>query len=433
MKRLRDEFPKTYTLPYQLGVYLAVNAIPDVCLVVDGLNCALPKADLLAGNHDLNSTLFSPLGRHRVVATMTGPLPQQDNPEKKLSKILRAAADCGEYGAVLVTGLPYMNLAGMDYDGVAAGIKGRAPVSAVPALSLEEDWLDGYDRALEALVSALPRRNVRKKKRSVALAGYFYDRAEGDHRANLAEIERLLGLAGLDLACVIPGGSDFGSWEKALSAEIVISLPYGRRAAARLAAISGARLAETGLPVGFAGTSDWLRAVRKAAGLKGPLPPPLAAEERGSAAAVSRALGPLEHSGLLFAGDPCLYAAVSGFARELGLRPGAAFLNSRSRPLPPGTAAPLLMFSPGVGEASAALAGLGEYDRPALAVCDFFAMAEGLAGEAGTVELGFPSYTRHCLHEEPFMGYAGAKALAGRLLNAALERRARDGASGGRP
>jgi nitrogenase molybdenum-iron protein alpha/beta subunit len=432
MKRPHDEFPKTYTLPYQLGVYLAVNAVPDVCLVVDGLNCALPKADLLAGNHDLNSTLFSPLGRHRLVATMTGPLPQHDNPEKKLSKILRAAADSGEYGAVLVTGLPYMNLAGMDYDGVAAGIKGRAPVSAVPALSLEEDWLDGYDRALEALVSALPRPKVRKKKRSVALAGYFYDRAEGDHRANLAEIGRLLGLAGLELACVIPGGDAFGSWKKALSAEVVVSLPYGRRTAARLAAISGARLAETGLPVGFAGTSDWLRAVRKAAGLGPLLPPPLAAAQRDAAAAVSRALGPLEHAGLLFAGDPYLYAAVSGFARELGLRPAAAFLNSRSRPLPPGTAAPLLMFSPGVGEASAALARLGAYDRPSLAVCDYFARAEGLAGAAAAVELGFPSYTRHCLHEEPFMGYAGAKALAGRLLNAALERQARNGAAGER-
>lgn len=432
MKRPRNGFPKTYTLPYQLGIYLAVNAVPDACLVVDGLNCALPKADLLAGNHDLNSTLFSPLGRHRVVATMTGPLPQQDNPDKKLSKLLQAASDTGGFGAVLVTGLPYMNLAGMDYDGIASGIKGRAPVAAVPALSLEEDWLDGYDRALEALVSALPPRRRAKKKRSVALAGYFYDRGEGDHRANLAEIKKLLGLAGLELACVLPGGAPFKSWEKALSAGLVVSLPYGRRAAARLAAVSGAKLLETGLPVGFSGTSAWLRAVRVAAGLKGPLPPALAAAERAAAAAVSPALAPLEHAVLLFAGDPYLYAAVSAFARELGLRQGPAFLNSRSRPLPPGAAAPLLLFSPGVSEAAGALAGLGEYEAPALAVCDYFARAEGLAGSAAAVELGFPSYTRHCLHDEPFMGYAGAKALAGRLLNAALSRLA-PGAAGRRP
>lgn len=424
MKEPRREFPKTYTLPYQLGVYLAVNAVPDVCLVVDGLNCALPKADLLAGNHDLNSTLFSPLGRHRLVSTMTGPLPQQDNPERKLAKLLLSAADCGDYGAVLVTGLPYMGLAGMDYDGIAAGVKGRAPVAAVPALSLEEDWLDGYDRALEALVRALPSRRVPRAARTVALAGYFYDRGEGDHRANLAELKRLLRLAGLELACVLPGGASFKSWEKALAADLVVSLPYGRRAAARLAALSGAKLLETGLPAGFAGTSAWLQALRRAAGLKGPLPPALAAEERAAAAAVARALGPLEHAVLLFAGDPHLYAAVSSLAGELGLRVGAAFLNSRGRPLPAAAAAPLLLFSPAVGEAAAALAALGEYDRPSLALCDYFAAAEGLAGAASAVEFGFPSYTRHCLHEEPFLCYAGAKALVGRLLNSALVRQA---------
>jgi len=119
MKRPLKDFPKTYTLPYQLGVYLAVNAVPDACLVVDGLNCALPKADLLAGNHDLNSTLFSPLGRHRLVATMTGPLPQQDNPDRKLSKLLQAAADTGGFGAVLVTGSLYLAA------DVLAGLKKR--------------------------------------------------------------------------------------------------------------------------------------------------------------------------------------------------------------------------------------------------------------------------------------------------------------------
>ncbi len=423
VKKKREDFPKTYTLPYQLGVYLAVNAVRDVCLVVDGLNCALPKADLLAGNHDLTSTLFSSLGRHRIVATMTGPLPQPANPEEKLSRLLSAASSSGEYGAVLVTGLPYLNLAGMDYDGIASAVRGGTPVAAVPALSMQEDWLDGYDRALEALVSVLPPRRRAKKKRSVAVAGYFYDRGEGDHRANLGELKRLLSLAGLDLACVIPGGAGFGDWEKSLSAEIVVSLPYGRRAAARLAALTGAKLLKTGLPVGLEGTSAWLSAIRKAAGLRGPLPPALAGEERAAAAGLVRALGRLANLGIIFAGDPHLYCAVSDLARELGMRVAAAFLNSRSRPLSAGGDARVLMFSPPVKAAAEALNGLGEYERPALAVCDYFAEAGGLAGGAACVQLGFPSYTRHCLHDEPFMGYNGTLALAGRLLNGALVRR----------
>ncbi len=444
MKEIEKKLPKTYTLPYQLGVYLAVNAVSDVCLVVDGLNCVLPKADLLAGNHDLNSTLLSPLGRHRLVCTMTGPLPQQADPERKLSRLLESAAGSGEYGAVLVTGLPFMNLAGMDYEGVAAGVKAGAPVAAVPALSLEGDWLDGYDRALEALVGALPavrvapgpgrvRRHAQARRaglnrRSVAVVGYMHDRGEADHRANLAELRRVLGLAGLETACVIPDGGALADWRRALSAGLIVSLPYGRRAAARLAALTGARLVETGLPAGLGGTTAWLAALRRAAGLGG-LPPEVGAAEREAALSLSRAAGALVHSNLVYAGDPYLLKAVGGFAGELGIRVQAAFLNCRSRRLPDGAAPPVTLFSPAISSARAAVAALRGYDRPSLAVCDSFALSEGFAAGAAEVEFGFPSYTRHCLYDEPFLGYAGAVALGGRLLNASLRRH--DGEEGG--
>lgn len=443
MKELEKKLPKTYILPYQLGVYLAVNAVSDACLVVDGLNCVLPKADLLAGNHDLNSTLLSPLGRHRLVCTMTGPLPQQANPEKKLSRLLESAAGSGEYGAVLVTGLPFMNLAGMDYDGVAAGVKAGAPVAAVPAISLDGDWLDGYDRALEALVGVLPavrgpggrvRRPVPARRsapdrRSVAVVGYMRDRGEADHRANLAELRRVLGLAGLEAACVIPDGGPIADWRRALSAGLIVSLPYGRRAAARLAALTGARLVETGVPAGLAGTTAWLAALRRAAGLGG-LPPEVRAAEREAALSLSGAADALVHSNLVYAGDPYLFKAVGGFAGELGMRVQAAFLNCRSRRLPAGAAPPVTLFSPSTDSARAAVAALRGYDRPSLAVCDSFALSEGFAAGAAAVEFGFPSYTRHCLHDEPFLGYAGAVALGGRLLNASLGRR--DGEEEGR-
>lgn len=419
VKTRRRYFPKTYVLPYQLGVYLAVNAVSDVCLVVDGPNCVLPKADLLAGSHDLYSGLFSPSGGHRLVASMGGPLPQADDPERGLSSLLRAASSCGDYRAVLVTGLPFMNLAGADYEGMAAGVRGGVPVRHVPALSAEEDWLDGYDRTLEALVSALPARKGPLKKRVAAVTGYMHDRGEGDHRANISELKRLLRLAGMERAVFLPDGGSFASWKKALSAGVVVSLPYGRRAAARLAGLTGARLVETGLPMGLTGTTAWLSGIRKAAGLGNALPKELASEERRAAAAISPALAALEHSAIGFAGDPYLFAALEGLARDLGMSAGTAFLNCRSRRL--GSSRPeLLMFSPPVEEAAAALRKLGEYRRPVLAVCDHFARAERLFGGIPAVEFGFPSYSRHCLHEEPFLGYAGAKAFAGRLLNAAL-------------
>lgn len=419
-----EKFRKTYNLPYLLGVYLAANAVPDAVVMVDGLNCVMPKMDFLAGNHDLYSTLLSPDGRHRVVCTMTGPLPQQNNPEQKLAALLESAAGSGRYGVVMLTGLPFMKLAGMDYEGIASGVRSGAPVAVVPPLSFEGDWLDGYAKALDALVAAMPVRRVRKARRSAVIAGYLFDRNERDHSANISGLKRLLAAAGVELLAVLPGGEKFKSWERAQAAELVISLPYGRQAAARLAARTGARLVETGLPVGLGGTSAWLASVRAAAGLKGPLPPALAEAERSAARELAPALAALAHGNIVFAGDPYLYSAVRGFALELGMRVPAAFISSFSRPLSAAggqrsaSCPRLVMFAPAVAEAEKAVSALGRYDRPHLGVCDSLAITEGLAGGVPVVEFGFPSYAHHCLNDEPFMGYDGARALAGRMLNA---------------
>lgn len=405
---------RTYNLPYLVGVYLAVNAVSDACVIVDGPNCVMPKADFIAGNHDLYSTLLSADGRHRVICTMTNPLPQEPEPERKLSALLAGLAG-GGFGVALLTGLPFMKLAGIDYEGIAAAGAG-VPAAGVPYRSFDSDWLDGYEHALDALVRALPAGKVRKKINSVALVGYLADRGERDHAANVGELRSLLGLCGVELACVLPSGGDFAGLSRALEAGVVVSLPYGRRAAARLAERTGARLLETGLPMGFSGTGAWLAAVRSACGLTGGLPAPARKARRSAEEAVSPLLGALAHRNVLFAGDPHLFQAFAAFAGELRLRVTAAFLDCFPRPL---KAAPpkVLYFAPESGEVLRSLGTLPRYARPELAVGNTFAATEGYAAGLPFVELGFPSYSHHCLSDEPFLGFAGAGSLAGRLLN----------------
>lgn len=413
----QNKFRTTFNLPYQLGIYLAANAVSDSCVVVDGLNCVMPKIDFLAGNHDLNSTLLSPEGGHRVICTMTGPLPQGRNPDKKLSALLESVAGSGNFAVIMLTGLPFLKLAGMDYEGLAAGVSGGAPVVDVPCMSFDSDWLEGYDLALDALARALPARKVKKRKRTVALAGYFMDRNERDHAANIEELRRLLGLCGLELVSVFPSGGDFGGLSRALEAEVVVSLPYGRRAASRLAARSGARLVETGLPMGFRGTASWLEAVRRAAGMAGGLPPAVKALEKQAAKAIAPLLETLAHINIVYAGDPYLFAAFSAFASELGMRVNCALIDSFIRPLDSSRLPGELLFSPDTKEAAAAVKRLDGYLKPDLAVGNSFAATEGLAAGLPLTELGFPSYGHHCLIDDPFFGFAGARALAGRLFN----------------
>ncbi len=412
-----DNLGKTYNLPYLLGYFLAVNAVSDACAVVDGPNCVMPKVDFIAGNHDLNSTLLSADGRHRVICTMTNPLPQDLNPEKKLSALLAGIAGGGDFGVALLTGLPFLKLAGLDYEGIAASVRARIPVAGLPPGSLDADWLDGYEQALDALARALPPGKRKLKKNSVALVGYLADRGERDHAANIAEIRSLLALCGLSLACVFPSGGDFAGLSRALEAGTVVSLPYGRKAAARLAARSGAKLVETGLPLGLAGTAAWLSSVKAAAGLGPDLPPAVLTAQRGAAAEMAPLLELLAHRNVVFAGDPYLFSAFSAYARELRLRVSAAFLDSFPRPLGTARLPRVFFFAPESEEALKALKALPKFSRPELAVGNSFAATEGYSAGLPFMEFGFPSYGYHALADEPFFGFAGARCLAGRLLN----------------
>ena len=168
----KKPFEKTYQLPYLLGVFLGLNAVSDAAVMVDGANCVMVKADLIAGNHDLFSTLLSETGRHRILCTMSTPVNPPKNPEKKTAAMLNSVAGSGQFGAVLLTGLPYCWLAGMDYEGIARSVVSGCPVAAIPAKSIDSDWLDGYDMMLEALARALPAKKTGKRaKDKVALVG----------------------------------------------------------------------------------------------------------------------------------------------------------------------------------------------------------------------------------------------------------------------
>lgn len=411
-------FERTYQLPYLLGVFLAVNAVRDACLIVDAPNCVMVKADLITGNHDLLSTLLSPAGRHRVLCTMVTPLTPQKNPESRLAAMINSMAGGGQFGALLLTGMPFGWLAGMDYEGIARSVSRGAPVAAIPARSMELDWLEGYELALEALVNCMPAaRPAKRAKNTVALVGYMMDRNECDHTANLNEITRLLRLSGLEPVSVWPSGGSVAELARAAEASLVVSLPYGRKAARALAAKYKTKLIETGLPMGLKGTSAWLSAVRRAAGLSGGLPAEVLAEERAAARALAPALRALLHKKVMFAGDPYLYSAFSAFAAELCMTLPLALLGSERRPLGAAAAGGAILFAPSTDEAMAAAGSLSGYQRPDLALANSFALTEGLADGLPFVELGFPSYGHHCLADEPYFGYSGARGLASRLLN----------------
>ncbi|MFA5139172.1 MAG: nitrogenase component 1 [Elusimicrobiota bacterium] len=415
MSRGTDLSPR-YNAPYLVGVYLAANAVRDAAVVIDGMSCAMSKAEFIAGNHDVFSTLLAPGGAHRIVCTMSDPLHLHHTAEEPVQRTLRALLSSRRPAVVLLGALPMGHLAGIDYERIARREThaGKAPIVPVSA-GFDGDWLDGYGEALDAIARHIRVAGARPDPRRAAVIGYLWDRNERDHQANLYVIRGLLERLGLKLESLWLSGGDFKDLERVRNAGTLISLPYGRKAGRTLAQRLRRPLVELGLPLGFAGTRAWVRRLRPGR--------TLADEERRAKERVLPLLRALAERTVLFSGDPHLFEAFARFALELGMAPPAGvILGARRRVcirVPPyQPSLPLLLFEPTQETLRSEVDKLLDGRGVDLVVANsFFPRGRRLLSVPG-MEFGFPSYRTHQLTDAPFLGYEGAVWLANRMFNA---------------
>jgi len=267
----------------------------------------------------------------------------------------------------------------------------------------------------------------------VALAGYVFDRFEADHAANLAEVRRMLAGVGLKLAGTLFGGQDLDRLREAASAATVVALPCVHPVIPDLAGATGRRVVAADLPVGVRGSAAFLRAVATAAGVAPAVVEPAVARD---AAAASSRMEPAAWrlrgaSAALFL-DTASAAAVHAFLDELGVttrlvcltdgeeaEPGAFFDAAERLGVPASAPRPEVLAGPSRDRALRAF-NQARQGAPIPIVVGSSSQQLALAAE-GTpvVVLGYRATTRHFVHPVPWMGFAGAPALAQRLLDAA--------------
>jgi nitrogenase molybdenum-iron protein alpha/beta subunit len=398
--------------PHTLGVYLAVNAVPDAYLVMDGPGCAFYRAMTVHGRHDWASTLLSCDGRHRVQYAGVDANTIASDYEGRLREAVRGVASAPEPGVVLLGSMPICTLAGTQHERILREEKGDKPGAVVPGRSLGGDWLDGYEDALCALAASMDFSGAKPGSRSVAVVGHLMDRCEGDQSGNAAELRRLCRGLGLDPVTVWLSGESYAGLREVRRARAVISLPHGRRAAAWLARRLKAGLVETGLPVGLEATQAWLRKVAKALGRERTAEAFIRSELERVVPRFEWAV-PASFLGrkAVFAGDPHLHEGLAGLCEDLGIRLEAAFLNGKG-----GSRGEGVISQPSVECMKA------EWERLAAGGVDLLignsdALAVLKPGCAW-VELGYPSVRTHFLREEPTLGFEGFAHLADRMANA---------------
>ena len=438
------------TLPFVTGVYLAVNAVPNIALVVDGPDCLFHRADLIQGNHDWHATLLDVTGRHRVTNTFADVNTVVLDRSAILAEAIATLLARPSSAAVLVGALPVSYLTGVPYEALVARFAGGArPVLLLPRGSLSADWRGGYAAALKALAEGLPltpRDDTRAPGRvaRVAVVGPMMHRNEGAGRGDVAELERLVAGLGLECVAVWPSGRPAAHLARAGAADLIVSLPYARAAAAALAARTGARLVDAPLPVGLAGTAAFLAAVARAADCEAAARAFQEAEERRVAPLLEWVVpNAIVGRRVALVAEPELATPLAAALRELGAQvPLVAHLATFAREeRPPDGRDPGRVSGrdPAVAREACALGG----DDTAAEVqleTDLVALEERCAvhhaaapfslalGNAFVLpvfhrvgipflEFGFPAHTEHALTLSPTLGYEGLLALVARMVS----------------
>ncbi|HOO57504.1 MAG TPA: nitrogenase component 1 [bacterium] len=409
------------TLPvnysYIIGLYLAVNAIPDLFLYMDGPDCSTYKAEYIYGRHDLNSTLLNCSGSDRIVRPRNLDVTSiVHDRTADIKKILHETCMLPEAGGLMYASMPMATITGTQYDSIIrdGAPELSKPIFEIPSLSLSSDWIDGYSQAMKSLAKGLNLEGD-PDPACVAVIGYMMDRNEKDHTSNVDQLENMLRGLSLDPVSIWLSGRPLSHLERAGRAGVVISLPHGREAARIIASRTGAKLVETGIPFGLNGTVRWLEQIGSALGLE----EQAASYSESELGRVLPGIKWIINRGFLgrrffFGGDPHMMEPVRNFFNELGCSPSAMIAVAQEKhltPLPKSLVQDRIpcRFNLCPGEIAQITS---EAFRDG---CDIIVAGDLIRnyinnppGVFASVPFGFTNYHRHALADAPYLGFCGA-------------------------
>ncbi len=423
--------------PFRDGLFLGVNAVPDIVLVVDGPEGCYFQSERVALNHDRTSTLLDPLGRHRVIQTEVdyGRLPL--GTEAALEATIERVVEARSPALVLVTQATMVEVTGNDLEALVERVEARVsvPVRYVKPASLSGDYLDGYFSFLATLVEVLAPERVAAPG-AVGVVGYFADRLEEDHRANLRELQRLVEALGLVYLGALCDGSDTSALARTLGAGILIELPHARGLARHVASRTGACVLELPLPIGLEVTTSWLASLGAAAGRE--------AEARVFA---ERELGDLvpcldklrstclRGASVVVSHDAHWAAGLVSAMRELSLQVPLVALRRRRGPTFDAEDLAgrrvVVLEDTSVPAFREALETIDPERAVDLVLGPQELRGVSVSRGATFLEIGYPSFTTHAVFPRPLLGYLGARRLADEIANGLEERRWRTNAGRG--
>ena len=152
------EYSVPHRFPFHIGLFLAVNAIPDAYGLIDGPDCIFRKTEWVHGKHDWRSTLLDGLGNHRIVNTLMNAEQVIKNKGDELTTRIRRVSALPGSALIVVCSMPHVMIIGLQYDKILRGLQPEVSPQLIelPSRSLDGDWLDGYAETLAVIAYKQP-------------------------------------------------------------------------------------------------------------------------------------------------------------------------------------------------------------------------------------------------------------------------------------
>ncbi len=420
------------------GVMIATHAISDSFLMMHtGVGCKYKTASQ-AAQHDLAEhpnvrEAWTQVSEAHLVAGCSD----------RIGPFARAWWERRNSAFMMVVSAYFIELTGDDIPEKVREIEQTIPgceMAYVPTKAPNGGLFDGF---ASVLVEVLKRMDwsVPARPREAAVLGHFFTRYEPDQKADVAQLRALIKQAGLNTTSVLFSGAEYSNAKAAPLAAVQVVMPYCATHRSAIGQIVGARQAvDVDLPIGFAGTTRFVRTIAAAAGTD------LAAIDAWAIAQTEAVLGNFRrlsemlarYEWVVFADTP-LAAGLVSLLLELGVRVTAVGLREADGALGGRAAFDAVLARNGlqlpddavvveapslrrvkqlcVERLQRSLVGiLGSTHE--LAVLRNLSPAERPRNAGVLLEVGFPSDDTHSVLSVPTFGFAGAAAWAQRLVEA---------------
>jgi len=252
-------------ITYLVWVLLWVNAIKDSYLWVDSPDCFFFKNDFIQWNHDITSMLRKSDWNHKILTTIADSDNVVWNRERKFIQTLKQMAKKDFTKQIFVSSMPMSQIVWTDYDWVISEVKKDIdkPIFNIPSRSMTECWLDWYADLLFSIAKNIDIEWWNQKKENIAIVWNLFDRGEWDCIANVQELKRIIEALWLNVVSIWLDGWNYEDILKVKDAQTIISLPYWRKAAKKIAKRIWADILELDLPFWLDKTWDFIRTIWK--------------------------------------------------------------------------------------------------------------------------------------------------------------------------